>query len=123
MLGLRFKRSLIEGVAVDFEKCAAVIDVLQMLMLAAQARRDIPAGAPSSVGTHSGLTFQSAPQRQAATPQTVTPAATRPVAAAPVATPAPRTASAAVAHRCAKCGAMVEPQGKFCENCGTRVDA
>ena len=124
VLGLRFKRSVIEGVAVDFEKCAAVIDTLQSLMLAAQARRDIPGGATAPAAIHSGLTPQPTPQRQAATPQAATTAAMRPAAAtAPAATPASRPAPAPVAHRCAKCGTMVEPQGKFCENCGTRVDA
>jgi len=123
VLGLRFKRSVIEAVAVDFEKCAAVIDVLQTLMLAAQARRDVIGGMPSSTATRPGPATQPAPQRQVATPPSPAPAAMRTAGVvAPTDVPAPRPAPAALAHRCAKCGAVVEPQGKFCENCGTRVE-
>jgi len=40
-IGLTFKRSVIENVVVDFEKCSSVIDVLQRLILASQSRRDV----------------------------------------------------------------------------------
>lgn len=40
-IGLSFKRSVIENVVVDFEKCSSVIDVLQQLILASQSRRDV----------------------------------------------------------------------------------
>jgi hypothetical protein len=40
-IGLSFKRSVIENVVVDFEKCSSVIDVLQQLVLASQSRRDV----------------------------------------------------------------------------------
>ncbi len=48
-LGLRFKRSLIENVEVDFDKASAVVDMLEGLALAAQARRDIggPVASPA----------------------------------------------------------------------------
>ena len=40
-IGLSFKRSVIENVVVDFEKCSSVVDVLQQLILASQLRRDV----------------------------------------------------------------------------------
>jgi len=40
-IGLSFKRSVIENVVVDFEKCSSVVDVIQQLILASQARRDV----------------------------------------------------------------------------------
>lgn len=107
ILGLRFKRSVIENVSVDFEKCAAVVDVLQQLMLAAQSRREI--NSPST-----------ASPRQAASGATT--ASMRPAAPVPP-TLAPRSAPAATARRCPKCGSPAEPHVKFCEDCGTRVDA
>jgi len=106
VLGLRFKRSVIEGVAVDFDKCASVVDVLQGLMLAAQSRRDNVALSP------------------------------RPPAGTPLADPARRSATgpalqAAVAVEkssastagavCANCGARLEPASRFCESCGAPV--
>jgi len=107
ILGLRFKRSVIEGVGVDFDKCAAVVDVLQQLMLAAQSRRE--------------MNSSSTPTPRPTAPGTTT-ASMRPVAPVPP-TLAPRPAPEAVARRCPKCGSSAEPHVKFCENCGTRVDA
>jgi hypothetical protein len=109
VLGLRFKRSVIEGVAVDFEKCAAVVEVLQTLMLSSQSRREVGAGPtptqkPAVTGTATASLRPSAP-------------------VPPTPPPAPRAAPLATVHRCAKCGSLVEPQGKFCENCGARIEA
>lgn len=47
-IGLSFKRSLIENVVVDFEKCSSVIDVLQQLILQSQSRREVQSVAVSA---------------------------------------------------------------------------
>lgn len=108
MIGLNFKRSVIEGVAVDLEKCATVVDVLQHLILASQARRDVRADVLGSIPQGFEASAKSAPVPEAPAPRTSNPSLQRPMAATPA--------------RCGKCGTLLEPAGKFCENCGARVD-
>jgi hypothetical protein len=107
VLGLRFKRSVIEGVAVDFEKCASVVEVLQGLMLAAQSRRD-----------NASLS----PKPRAGSPPPAD--ATRPSATGPgfqAAAGVEKSAGSTAGALCAKCGARLEPASKFCESCGAPV--
>lgn len=108
VLGLRFKRSVIEGVAVDFEKCASVVEVLQSLMLAAQSRRD-----------HSAPVSRSPAEMPPPTASSVRRSEAGPGPQAAMATA--QSVASAVSAECAKCGARLEPASRFCESCGAPV--
>jgi hypothetical protein len=105
-VGLRFKRSLIENVSVDFDKAAAVVALLQQLMLESQARRDVSETPQRTASPRAGSTG----------PIGTSPGQPAGPVRAPAATPAPTAI-------CPKCSAKVEPNSTFCESCGTRVSA
>lgn len=102
VLGLRFKRSVIEGVSFDFENASQVINLINTLVLSCRGggMGSSPAGS------------------QPSTPVT-RPAVPGPSAHAPApAAPPPRPASPPT---CPRCGQGIEPGKRFCENCGTKL--
>lgn len=106
-IGLRFKRSVIENVDVDFEKAAAVVELLHQIMLASQS---VSARSEKSSGSTVG--------RADARPVTVSQAAP-----ARTVLPAPPPTHAPSSNTCPKCSATVDSTSIFCESCGTRLRA
>jgi hypothetical protein len=100
ILGLKFKRSVIENVAVDFDKAAAVVELLHDLMLRTQARPGTDAPSPHVAATST---------------------TGRPPAAAPAPVQPAARSELSTGNVCPKCKARVDPSNAFCESCGERL--
>jgi hypothetical protein len=106
-IGVPFKRSIIENVTVDFEKCSSVVDVIRQLILESQWRREVRVEEPEARAEHGTFTKETPSQPATGVGR---------FSGVASAIAAPRKQD-----HCPKCGARVEPASRFCEQCGTGI--
>ncbi len=108
-IGVTFKRSVIENVAVDFDRAAEVVQIINDLVLGRK-----PQGPSESAPVHAGPARSPAPAGSTHVERPVSREA--PPSAVSQGSPKPR-----VGRACPKCSAVVEEGSAFCENCGSRL--